>query len=103
MGYATIKPTYLEAGRMLEYFWRQQDDIPAGMGYPLFGVAHLISVAVTLGLVILTVVLSQRIVGIPERSGNAGKRDSVENKGNSTQRKLLRAIPLIMLFLELLI
>ena len=32
----------------MEYFWRQQDDIPQGMGYPLFGIAHILSVAVTL-------------------------------------------------------
>ncbi len=30
------------------YFWKQQDDIPEGMGYPLFGVAHLSSVAITI-------------------------------------------------------
>ena len=28
------------------YFWKQQDDIPEGMGYPLFGVAHIISVLI---------------------------------------------------------
>jgi hypothetical protein len=27
----------------MDYFWKQHDDIPEGMGYPLFGVAHLIS------------------------------------------------------------
>ena len=49
------------------------------MGYPLFGAAHLLSVAVTLTLVIATVVLSRRL-------DNSGKRD--------------RAIPITMLILE---
>ncbi len=60
------------------YFWRQQDDIPQGMGYPLFGVTHLISVAVTLLAVVILVVLFLRLK-------------------DAAQRRLLKAIPVLML------
>ena len=41
---------------MFEYFWKQQDDIPQGMGYPLFGTTHFLSSGVTL-LAVIAVIL----------------------------------------------
>ena len=100
---------------MFEYFWRQQDDIPAGMGYPLFGAAHLLSVGITLALVIITVVLSQRGSATGKRVCT-DKRDSAKVEGESTRavregiktkddiyhRKLHRYIPVALLILELI-
>ena len=65
-----------------EYFWRQQDDIPKGMGYPLFGTAHILSVSVTIFLVLVFLFLIRR-------------------SKDSFQRKVLRSIPLLMIFLEI--
>ncbi len=65
-----------------EYFWKQQDDIPAGMGYPLFGIAHLLCVAVTLLAAALMVKVFKKM--------DAGR-----------QKRFLRGIPVFMLFLEL--
>ncbi len=44
-----IKPDPFGESQM-DYFWYQQDDIPEGMGYGLFGIAHILSVVVTLAL-----------------------------------------------------
>ena len=66
----------------MEYFWMQQDDIPPEMGYPLFGAAHLISVAVTLSLVAIALF-------------------TLRKKSGRVQRRVLKAIPLVMLVLEL--
>ena len=41
----------------MDYFWKQQDDIPAGMGYPLFGMAHLLCVAITVLAVAIMVMV----------------------------------------------
>ena len=65
----------------MEYFWMQQDDIPPEMGYPLFGAAHLISVAVTLSLVAIALIVLRK-------------------KSGRVQRVALKAIPLVMLVLE---
>ncbi|MBQ4201605.1 MAG: hypothetical protein II648_04835 [Bacteroidales bacterium] len=65
----------------MEYFWMQQDDIPPEMGYPLFGAAHLISVAVTLLLVSIALIVLRK-------------------KSGRVQRRALKAIPLVMLVLE---
>ena len=64
-----------------KYFWKQQDDIPAGMGYQLFGSAHLISVAVTICIVIAGVML-------------ICKRNMLFKK------RVVRIIPLLMVALE---
>lgn len=69
---------------MLEYFWKQQDDIPAGMGYPLFGIAHLLSVAITLFFVVL---MAGWIVGL----------DGTEKR----RGRVLLGIPLFMVALEI--
>ena len=45
----------------MDYFWKQQDDIPQGMGYPLFGAAHLISVAITLAFTIFLLAVITRL------------------------------------------
>ena len=66
---------------MLEYFWKQQDDIPAGMGYPLFGAAHLLSVGITLFLTVFLIFFIHRLE----------KRK---------QRTFLKLLPLAMLGLE---
>ncbi len=65
----------------MEYFWKQQDDIPAGMGYPLFGIAHLMCVGITLFLTIFFLLLIRR-------------------QENSKQRKFCKILPLFMLGLE---
>lgn len=66
----------------MEYFWKQQYDIPAGMGYPLFGVAHLLSVLVTLSFVTALII---------------ALRHSDEKK----QLRFLKSLPIFMVFLEL--
>lgn len=66
----------------MEYFWKQQDDIPEGMGYPLFGFEHLLSVAIVLVMVLLVSYLFRRLK--PEK-----------------QSRILRAIPIAMVVLEL--
>ena len=66
----------------MTYFWKQQDDIPAGLGYPLFSSIHLLSLLVTLLIAGLLVFIICRI--------NAKKRN-----------KVLKIIPLLMLVMEL--
>ena len=66
----------------MEFFWKQQDDIPAGMGYPLFGPAHLASVAITLAVVALLTVGFLRL-------------------SRKTQDKCLKALPLFMIAMEI--
>ena len=65
----------------MEYFWKQQDDIPAGMGYPLFGVAHILSVGITL---FLAWVILLFIIRLEDRK----------------QRGILKTIPVLMLGME---
>ena len=66
----------------MEYFWRQQDDIPQGLGYPLFGTTHFISVILTLAGVFLLVRIFSKLE-------------------NERQGRWLKAITLIMLSMEL--
>ena len=66
----------------MEYFWRQQDDIPQGLGYQLFGTTHFISVILTLAGVFLLVRIFSKLE-------------------NERQERWLKAIPLIMLSMEL--
>ncbi len=65
----------------MEYFWMQQDDIPDGMGYPLFGVAHLLSVAITLVAVAVAAGLFRRL-------------------DDRKQVRFLKVLPLVMVALE---
>ena len=65
----------------MEYFWKQQYDIPQGMGYPLFGSAHLLSVGITLMLVAVAMAFLRK-------------------KSLRTQRRVMRVVPLLMLALE---
>ena len=65
----------------MEYFWKQQDDIPYGMGYPLFGKVHLLSISITFLLIILILDFSMRW-------------------NIQAQRKVQKAIPIGMLILE---
>ncbi len=66
----------------IEYFWKQQDDIPAGMGYPLFGKTHLISVAVTLLAVLILVLL-------------------LASAKEKAQKRFLKFLPIVMVLLEM--
>ncbi len=66
----------------MDYFWKQQDDIPAEMGYPLFGVAHLLCVAATLLVALILILIIRRLV---------------EKK----QKTFLKAVPIFMVLLEL--
>ncbi|WP_034452712.1 YwaF family protein [Butyrivibrio sp. AE2032] len=66
---------------MLDYFWKQQDDIPAGMGYPLFGTAHLLSVFITLILVVFLILAIHKL----------------EEK---KQKNFLKMLPVLMLGME---
>ena len=66
-----------------DYFWKQQDDIPGGMGYPLFGTAHLCSVAVTL---LMVAFLSMAVIRLSDRK----------------QWMVLKIIPIFMAALEIM-
>ncbi len=66
----------------MEYFWKQQDDIPSGLGYPLFGTVHIISVVVTLLIAGVLIFCICRM-----------KSDR--------QRRVLKGIPVLMLGMEL--
>ena len=72
-----MKPAHLTA----TYFWKQQDDIPAGMGYELFGPAHLLCVAVTV-LAVAALILT------------------VRRAKEKTQRRFLKLVPIFMVILE---
>lgn len=65
----------------MEYFWRQQNDIPYGSGYPLFGKEHIISTSVTLVAVVLIVLFCMKL-------------------DKKKQKMILKVIPLFMVFLE---
>ena len=65
----------------MEYFWKQQDDIPQGMGYPLFGKEHILSTAVTLMTVVLFICIFIR-------------------RDKRLQERILKLIPLFLIFLE---
>ncbi len=65
----------------MEYFWKQQDDIPAGMGYPLFGLAHLLSVAVTLFVVVF---ILSAVIRLEEQK----------------QKRFLKTLPIVMILME---
>ena len=73
---------YIRDDRKMEYFWLQQDDVPAGMGYPLFGFAHLTGIFVTLALA--------TIFGI-----------CFFKAGEKKQKLVLKAIPVILIGLEI--
>ncbi len=66
----------------MEYFWKQQDDIPAGIGYPLFGHIHLLSVAITFLLVVMATVFIRR-------------------KNERTRKIIIKVIPVFMLAMEI--
>ena len=65
----------------MEYFWKQQDDIPAGMGYPLFGKEHIASTAVTLLIVVVFICIFKRC-------------------NRKTQGRILKLIPVFLVLLE---
>lgn len=66
----------------MDYFWKQQDDIPAGMGYPLFGIAHLLCVIATALVVVTAIAVFHRL----------------DDKG---QKRFLSGFPIFMIFLEI--
>ena len=65
----------------MDYFWKQQDDIPYGLGYPLFGREHILSTSVTLGIVVLMALC-------------------ILKTDKKKQGIILKVIPLFMVFLE---
>ena len=65
----------------MDYFWKQQDDIPYGLGYPLFGREHILSTSVTLGIVVLMALCFLKM-------------------DRRKQKIILKGIPLFMVFLE---
>lgn len=66
----------------MDYFWKQQDDIPQEMGYPLFGAAHLISVAVTLALAIFLLIVITRLE-------------------DEKRKRIQKIIPVVMVLMEI--
>ena len=65
----------------MQYFWKEQDDIPAGMGYPIFGAIHILSVVITLLFVFFGLKVFLQL-------------------GSGIRKRVLKAIPVIMLFME---
>ena len=68
--------------KMMEYFWKQQDDLPEGIGYGLFSTEHMISIVVVLALVVLAAILIRRF-------------------SEDKKVRICMAIPPIMLILEI--
>ena len=66
----------------MQYFWKEQDDIPAGMGYPLFGVIHILSVVITLLFVFFGLKVFLQL-------------------GSGIRKRVLKAIPVIMFLMEI--
>ena len=66
----------------MQYFWKEQDDIPAGMGYPLFGVIHILSVVITLLFVLCGLKAFLQL-------------------GFRNRKKVLKAIPVVMFLMEI--
>ena len=65
----------------MDYFWKQQDDIPSGMGYPLFGIAHILCVFITLSAVAVAIILFRKM-------------------NDKRQQSVLKMLPVLMVFLE---
>ena len=65
----------------MEYFWKQQDDIPQGMGYPLFGKEHIASTAITLLIVVLFICIFRK-------------------QNDKTRSRILKLIPVFLVLLE---
>ena len=65
----------------MQYFWKEQDDIPSGMGYPLFSSTHLLSTGIVLLLVILGLWMFSRLA-------------------KEQKLRILRMIPVVMLCME---
>ncbi len=65
----------------MEYFWKQQNDIPQGMGYPLFGKEHILSTAITLLIVVIFICIFRK-------------------QSNKTQSRILKFIPIFLVLLE---
>ena len=66
----------------MEYFWRQQDDIPSGMGYPLFGKIHILSSVIT---ILIVLILINHLLKV----------------GSRKRMFIIKLIPVVMLFMEL--
>ena len=51
-------PLYNGGGlRQMVYFWKQQDDLPAGIGYGLFNFEHIVSILVVFILVAVSAII----------------------------------------------
>lgn len=66
----------------MEYFWKQQNDIPSGLGYPVFGPVHILSVGVTLLIAGVLVYL-------------------ICHMNSNRQKRILKGIPILMFCMEL--
>ncbi len=73
---------------MFEYFWKQYEDIPAGLGYARFGAEHIVTLLILCVLIILAV---RMIAGGNSRS----------TEDNPRLRLAMRVIPWVMVGLEL--
>lgn len=65
----------------MDYFWKQQDDLPAGIGYGLFSIEHIISIVVVLALVVLAAIL-------------------INHSSEDKKERINKTIPVAMLILE---
>ena len=82
--YLDLKQIFNNANYLdTDYFWSHQNDIPDGMGYELFGPAHLISVFLTLLAVVLFCIFFKK-------------------RPEEKQRKILKIFPLVMIVLEIM-
>lgn len=66
----------------MEYFWKQQEDIPAGMGYPLFGEIHIFSSVIT---ILIVLILINHLLKV----------------GSRKRMFIIKLIPVVMLLMEL--
>ena len=77
---------------MSEYFWKQYEDLPQGLGYMRFSAEHIMTLLVLGALIVLTVRLLT--AGASGGSGTTGET-------NPRLMRAMRVIPWIMVCLEL--
>lgn len=86
---------------MSDYFWKQYEDLPQGLGYARFSAEHMMTLLVLGALIVLTVrLLTAGAVGrsgAPNGSGSPGESGG----SNPVLIRAMRIIPWIMVCLEL--
>ena len=86
---------------MSEYFWKQYEDLPQGLGYMRFSTEHIITLLVLGALIVLTVrLLTAGAAGGSGKSGASGGSDAT-GETNPRLMRAMRVIPWIMVCLEL--